>query len=67
MQKPVVTHNGMLDWMFLFNYFFEELPPSLSEYKEALHTLFPHIYDTKHLINTRMQFKPFLTKVHTLG
>jgi hypothetical protein len=47
----------MLDLMFLYDKFFEPLPISLQEFKEKINALFPHIYDTKHLVNTRMQLK----------
>jgi len=43
--------------MFLYDKFFEPLPDSLQEFKQKTNALFPHIYDTKHLINTRMQLK----------
>lgn len=59
LKKPIITHNGMLDLMFLYNSFFEPLPPSLAEFRLKTNALFPHIYDTKHLINTRMQLKTF--------
>ena len=56
-KKPVITHNGMLDLMFLHDKFYEPLPKTVSEFRQRIHSLFPHIYDTKHLINTRMQLK----------
>ena len=57
LKKPVIVHNGMLDLMFLYEKFFEALPETVSEYTARLHTLLPHIYDTKHIMNTRMQLK----------
>ena len=57
----------MLDFMFLYDKFYEPLPPTLEEYKTKLNALFPHIYDTKHLINTRMQLKPILSSTRGLS
>jgi hypothetical protein len=54
LQKPVIVHNGMLDLMFMHDKFFAPLPDDLLEYKTSTNKLFPHIYDTKHLMNTRM-------------
>jgi poly(A)-specific ribonuclease len=54
LQKPIITHNGMLDLMFLLDKFIEPLPDTVGEFKQKINALFPHIYDTKHLVNTRM-------------
>jgi hypothetical protein len=47
----------MLDLMFMYDKFYEPLPETLNEFTEKVHSIFPHIYDTKHLLNTRMQLK----------
>lgn len=57
LQKPIIVHNGMLDLMFMYDKFYEPLPETLNEFTEKVHSIFPHIYDTKHLLNTRMQLK----------
>lgn len=44
----------MLDLMFLLDKFIEPLPDTVGEFKQKINALFPHIYDTKHLVNTRM-------------
>ena len=67
LKKPVVVHNGMLDLMFLYDKFFEPLPETVSEYTTRLHSLLPHIYDTKHLINTRMQLKADFSTDSAMG
>ena len=53
----MITHNGMLDLMFLHDKFYEPLPKGIAQYRQKINSLFPHIYDTKHLLNTRMQLK----------
>ena len=47
----------MLDLMFVHDKFYEPLPKSIAQYRQKINSLFPHIYDTKHLLNTRMQLK----------
>lgn len=47
----------MLDLMFLHDKFYEPLPKSIASFRQKINSLFPHIYDTKHLLNTRMQLK----------
>jgi len=45
--RPVIVGHGVLyDLMFLYRSFSDELPSTLSEFKEKLHDLFPIIYDT---------------------
>jgi hypothetical protein len=51
----------MLDLMFLHDKFFAPIPDDLLEYKVSTNKLFPHIYDTKHLMNTRMQLRSHFT------
>jgi target of EGR1 protein 1 len=57
MKKPLLTHNGTLDLMFLYHTFFEPLPDTLPAFCTRLNALFPDIYDTRHLLNTRMQLR----------
>lgn len=47
----------MLDLMFLHDKFYEPLPKNIAQFRSKINSLFPHIYDTKHLLNTRMQLK----------
>lgn len=45
--KPIIVgHKLLLTLMFLYNTFQQELPSTLSDFKERLHSLFPTIYDT---------------------
>lgn len=43
--------------MFLYNAFFGPLPESDTEFKKEINLLFPNVYDTKHLLNTRMSLR----------
>ena len=45
----MVTHNGLMDWLFMFAHFQEPLPHTLIEFKAKLNILFPQIFDTKTL------------------
>ena len=47
--------------MFLYNSFMQPLPESVDEFTAAIHELFPHIYDTKHILNKRMQLRSHFT------
>lgn len=48
-KKPIVGHNALLDFVYVFNQFYKPLPPTLAEFKQELVELFPVIYDTKHV------------------
>ena len=61
LEKPLVVHNGILDLMFLYNSFMQPLPETVNEFTDAIHELFPHIYDTKHILNKRMQLRSHFT------
>ena len=53
LKKPIISHNGIMDLMFTYDKFYQPLPESQTEFKFAINNLFPHIFDTKHMINTR--------------
>jgi poly(A)-specific ribonuclease len=46
---PVVGHNALLDFVYVFHQFYKPLPETLTEFKTQLLELFPTIYDTKHV------------------
>ncbi|GMF41972.1 unnamed protein product [Phytophthora fragariaefolia] len=46
---PVVGHNALLDFVYVFHQFYKPLPETLAEFKTQLLGLFPTIYDTKHV------------------
>ncbi|OQR92396.1 Poly(A)-specific ribonuclease PARN-like protein [Achlya hypogyna] len=51
-KKPVIGHNCLLDFVYLYHQFCAPLPPTLTEFKAQLLTHFPVIYDTKHIALT---------------
>ncbi|CAL1276681.1 unnamed protein product [Larinioides sclopetarius] len=48
-QKPIVGHNILMDLMLLYQNFHQNLPDSYDKFKKELHSIFPIIYDTKHI------------------
>lgn len=47
--KPVVGHNMLLDLLLLYHQFCEPLPKSYAKLKAGLSSVFPAVYDTKHM------------------
>ncbi|KAF8768045.1 Poly(A)-specific ribonuclease PNLDC1 like protein [Argiope bruennichi] len=61
-QKPIVGHNLLMDLMLLYHNFHQNLPATYDKFKKELHSVFPVIYDTKHIwLNIRevQEFKRF--------
>ena len=58
-EKPIVGHNLLLDLMHTFNQFIEPLPNDYKGFKESIHSLFPLVYDTKHIASSTV-FKDHL-------
>lgn len=50
-KKPLITHNGFLDIMHLYNKFIGDLPETQSDFKKKFYEHFPQIYDTKFMLN----------------
>ncbi|KAG7398689.1 hypothetical protein PHYBOEH_010639 [Phytophthora boehmeriae] len=48
-KKPVVGHNALLDFVYVFHQFYKPLPDTLAEFKTQVLELFPTIFDTKHV------------------
>lgn len=46
-KKPIIGHNCLTDFMFLFEKCYKALPKDLKLFKGELHELFPVIFDTK--------------------
>ncbi|VDM23770.1 unnamed protein product [Toxocara canis] len=44
---PVVGHNCLFDLLYLYQYFFADLPEEYGRWKKALNTIFPVIVDTR--------------------
>ncbi|GBN29742.1 Poly(A)-specific ribonuclease PNLDC1 [Araneus ventricosus] len=62
-QKPIVGHNLLMDLMLFYQNFHQNLPDSYDKFKKELHSVFPVIYDTKHIwLNIRqvLEFKRFV-------
>lgn len=55
LRKPIISHNGMLDLMFIYDKFYQPLPQDDKEFRKKVNKLFPHIYDNKHILNTRLE------------
>ncbi|KAI8523347.1 hypothetical protein RHMOL_Rhmol13G0065900 [Rhododendron molle] len=49
-QKPVVAHNSLNDFSFIYSNFLSSLPSSMDEFKSSLHLVFPHILDVCYLM-----------------
>ncbi|KAF2270017.1 CAF1-domain-containing protein [Lojkania enalia] len=48
-QPVLVGHNMFTDLVYLYQSFIGDLPPTLKEFQQAIHRLFPKIVDTKYL------------------
>jgi len=64
LQKPIISHNGILDLMFLYDRFYKPLPETAYEFKIQINKLFPHIYDNKHIVNTRIDMQQIFPKMN---
>ncbi|GAB9463933.1 polymerase [Globisporangium polare] len=62
-KKPIVGHNALLDFVYVFNQFYKPLPNTLAEFKKELVELFPVIYDTKHVALR----SPLIEKLNSTG
>ena len=57
-KKPFIGHNCMYDWLYCYNQFVGELPPTYAEFIKEWYRLFPFTYDNKVLTqNSRHFFK----------
>lgn len=67
-KKPLVGHNLLLDLLLMFHQFHEALPKSYSRFKTELHSLFPLVYDTKHMsLSLRQGADPWIKDVLRAG
>lgn len=51
-QKPIVGHNVLLDVMHTIDQFVSPIPKFYDEFKVLVSSLFPTIYDTKHIASS---------------
>ncbi|CAH2050485.1 unnamed protein product [Thlaspi arvense] len=56
-QKPVVAHNSLNDFTFIYSKFISPLPSSVDEFRCSLHLNFPHILDISLLMKEIGPFK----------
>ena len=55
MKKPLIVHNGLMDLLFLYDKFYGPLPEEVDAFTAAINKVFPLIFDTKHMLNVRLQ------------
>ena len=51
-RKPIVGHNMLTDLLFMMDKFHMPLPEDYNLFKKELHSIFPTIFDTKHIHNS---------------
>lgn len=57
-EKPLVVHNGFVDFLFLYHNFYMELPKNVQTFISDLYQMFPMgIYDTKYITDSIFDFK----------
>lgn len=52
MKKPLITHNGLLDILHLYNSFIGPLQETADDFKKDFIVNFPEVYDTKYIMNS---------------
>ena len=64
-KKPLVGHNCMYDWLYLYNQFIDALPDTYEEFIAQWNKAFPRTFDTKVLaFNSKAFFKTGLGEVY---
>ena len=64
-KKPLLGHNCMYDWVYLYNQFIGKLPETYEEFITHWNKLFPRTFDTKVLAhNSKAFFKTALGEVY---
>ena len=59
--KPIIGHNCLLDLIKIYKQFIGPVPGTYKQFKEEIHSLFPCIFDTKHICYS---VKKRISKVH---
>ncbi|KAK6916900.1 Ribonuclease CAF1 [Dillenia turbinata] len=49
-QKPIISHNSLNDFAFIYSKFIGPLPPDVDDFTHSLRSIFPHILDINHLM-----------------
>jgi len=64
-KKPIIGHNCMYDWLYLFNQFIGPLPETYLQFSQQWHERFPYTYDTKVLAyNSKAFYNTSLGQVY---
>lgn len=64
-KKPLVGHNCMYDWLYVYNQFIDKLPDTYEEFITQWSSRFPQTFDTKVLAtNSKTFFKTTLGEVY---
>lgn len=64
-KKLIVGHNCFLDFAHIYSKFLGHLPSTAEEYVSCVHEYFPHIVDTKILLNATDALRPMMKKGST--
>ncbi|GAB2284778.1 hypothetical protein Dimus_019231 [Dionaea muscipula] len=64
-KKLIVGHNCFLDVAHIYRKFIGPLPSTVEEYVSDIHKLFPHIIDTKVLLNADTTLRKLVGKTRT--
>lgn len=60
LRKPVlVGHNCLLDLVYFFKNFYGDLPQTVEEFQELVHSLFPLVIDTKYMATSGSNYWTF--------
>ena len=64
-KKPVIGHNCMYDWMYVYNQFVGPLPETYLQFSQEWNQRFPYTYDTKVLAyNSKAFYNTSLGQVY---
>ena len=64
-KKPLIGHNCMYDWIYVYNQFVGKLPDTYLEFAKEWHACFPNTFDTKVLaFNSKSFFQTGLGNLY---
>ena len=64
-KKPIIGHNCMYDWLYLYNQFIAPLPETYCQFAQKWNERFPYTYDTKVLAyNSKAFYNTALGQVY---
>ena len=56
LKKPLIGHNCIYDWLYIYNQFIGELPETFADFTEEWSKYFPLTFDTKVLASQSKSF-----------